>query len=82
MAERRALPFELLSLHETDADPLGAERALIETILREPIAGGTVVVDGPRPMLAVGDETLTIPEADDVPSSWQAALGLLPTIWV
>jgi hypothetical protein len=122
-----ALRFEFLFLHETGDDPLAPERALIETILREPIAGGTVVaealpasvlavrcdararrslchcsmvstadrrlaaetvvvtrlrVDGPRPMLAVGDEDLTIPEADDAPSSWQAALDRLLTIWV
>jgi hypothetical protein len=122
-----ALSFEFLFLQEDKDDPLAAEQALVEMLLREQVANGTVAtsrlpapqlaafcdargrrslchclaiattdravpadaaivtrlrLDGPRPAIGVDDEPATIPEADDAPTSWGAALEALLPLWV
>ncbi len=41
-----ALTFEMLFVDEGDEAPLAAERALLQTLLREPIVNGTVRLEG------------------------------------
>src|SRR5262249_51127722 len=53
-----ALTFVLVFLQEKGADPLAPERALLETVLREPIANGTVEIKSlALPVLAVKECT-------------------------
>ena len=40
-----AIAFEFLFVRQGEAEPMAAERALVEMVLREPIANGTAVTD-------------------------------------
>jgi hypothetical protein len=123
-----ALSFEFLFLEEGKGATLAPEQALVEMILREPIATGLVTtarigvsafaprlaarsarsvchvltvtaaatlrdlnadprafarlrLDGPRPHLAAGSETLDPAESDDAWTYWCATLERLLTAW-